>query len=150
MEKFLFVPYFCNSEYRDAAIKTAKNETEKSKINDTYGIYRRFICRPTVNGMIDKYLAEKNPLTVKEGELYDAIMRSLSNRRVNVWVEEHDEECKMPEPKKAVVELVPQQKLEEPVVEQPVETEPVVEEKPVEESPKATTPKKKKSTKKSE
>lgn len=138
MEKFLFVPYFCNSEYRDAAIKTAKNEDEKSKINDTYGIYRRFICRPAVNGMIDRYLEEKNPLTVKEGELYDAIMRSLSNRRVNVWVEETDA------PKKETKQET------KPVVEQPVETEPAVEEKPAEEAPKATTPKKKKSTKKSE
>lgn len=152
MEKYLFVPYFCGSEYRNEALKNAKNEDAKSEIEKTYGIYRRFICRPVVNGMIDNYLLDKkNPLNIKEGELYDNILRALSNRRINVWVEEIPAA-----PKKEVKPVEEAPKQEEPVenvetsVEQPVETEPTVEETPVEEAPKATTPKKKKSTKKSE
>lgn len=152
MEKYLFVPYFCNKEYKNAAIENAKGEEEKSKIEKTYGIHRRWIFRPAVAMMVDKYLNENNPLAIKDGELYNSILRTLSNKRINVFVEKAE---KTEAPKKEIEKTnEPAEENHVETVETTVETEPVMnagteveetcsEEKPVEEKPKATSKKKK-------
>ena len=156
MGKYLFVPYFCHTDYKNEAIKNAKNEEEKTKIERTYGIYRRWICRPAANGAIDRYLLEGNPITAKEGDdICNLILRNLSNRRVNVWVDEPAAASKKETKKiEELVEMKPVEEAEthteaEPAIDEPTTasgSEMDIIEEPIEEAPKAT-PKKKKSKK---